>query len=254
MSDEAAAPKKKRKQKPTVMVSQEENGTLVGKDRDGNVLWREELTKPQRKKLEKGIAVRKYTKRAVKYTYVRSQTGEPVLVPIGFNLEKLPVPKGLKNKVIEYSRVLADQILLLVSEGFSIDEIGRMDGFPTRYLIAFWIKDHPEFAEKMIAAKKAQAAAYADKVHEIAHTVDEGNSKSAKVSMDGFKWLASVGDPDAFGNRTKITGDPNAPLGIIVETGIRKNIEAPKNDTAIDAEGGTVEVDGSEELDEPIGG
>lgn len=238
MSD---TPDKKNDSKAKVIVSQNEQGQLEGRTREGDLLWQEVITKPQAKKLAKGEPIRRHTNRQVRYMYVFNQVGEKVLVPAGFNLDNLPLPRGsLSSTVWEFSDAVASQICLLVSEGFSLEEIGRMEAMPSRFIIGHWVTVNKRFAEELQKARTLRAEYYHDSIHGIAHTVKEGTAKSDKVKLDALRYLAGVNDPDRFGNRTKLVGDPNAPVGITVETGIRRG---PEHSPAIPVEGGTVEDD-----------
>lgn len=220
-----AGRKKAPPKSPPIYVKNEENGDIVARDKSGKELWKHSLTERQRQKMLAGQRVKRRAGRPVKYVYVLDNKGERVLVPTGFDLTRLPEkdrPEALKGSNYAYNEALGGNICVLVLEGYTLREICTMDGFPTIPMILKWFGEHPEFKAQYEEARKAQGRYHADKVHEIAHTVGEDNSKSAKVAMDGFKWLAGVSDPGNYGNKTQITGDKDAPLSFVFNTGIER--------------------------------
>jgi hypothetical protein len=222
MAEEKKTRKKSTKPK-SVYVSKDARGALEGQDENGNVVWKQTLTPLQASKLAQGGEIIPTNSRKVRYVYAYNNKGEKILVPAGLDLDKVEGRNlGLQSVKYTYSQVMSDQICMLISEGYTIREISAMDGMPPPMTMVKWQVENPEFKEAISYAKKSRAEYYSDKIHEIAHTVAEENSKSAKVSMDGMKWLASTGDPEVFGSKTQITGDKNSPITFLVDTGIRR--------------------------------
>lgn len=230
---------KEQKSANTVYVEQTPEG-LVGKDKAGNVLWKQVLTPKQLQKLNSGKSVKESKRRKVRYVYALNSKKEKILVPAGFNLDRLPELEGDMGQKHVFNEVTAGNICLLMLEGYSLREITAMEGMPPLRTILTWLSSNEGFKKEFETAKRERGLYFADKVHEIAHTVTEGNSKSAKVAMDGMKWLASTANPDEYGSKTKITGDKNAPVAFIIDTGIRKY-------PAIEAQGGVIDVEPTED-------
>lgn len=238
----------KQSTKQAVIVSQDENGFIQGHDKDGKLLWKQDLTDKQLKELAAGKKVKNISERKVRYVYVWNEKGEKILVPAGFDMNKLPISHDGRGRAmnavkIDYNEITAGNICLMISEGYSMREICEMDGYPSKQTILSWFTKHSDFKDAFEEARRQRAEYYHDNIHEIAHTVKEGTAKSAKVKLDAFKHLASVNDPERHGARTKIVGDPNAPVGLIVETGIRRGepIPAPPQEEAIEAESRVVD-------------
>lgn len=220
---------RKSKKDGACYVKQDENGLPEGFDKDGNRLWKlnfQFLDEETQAKLKEGLPVADRAERPIKYVYVLNEKMEKVLVPCGFDLKKLPkFGKGQSyvGNIVEYNPITAANICLLISSGYSLREINHMTGMPSEGTIFFWLGQNKDFKAAYEEARKARAEYYHDKIHEIAHTVKETNSKSKGVAFSAFKHLASVNDPEKHGSRTKIVGDTNAPVAIIVDTGITRD-------------------------------
>lgn len=167
--------------------------------------------------------------------YMISPSGKKVLVPIGTVMDEI---NG--HAIYPYSETVCDQICELVMQGMTIKRIGETDGYPLSSTIYHWIAKHENFREKMDVAKKARAHHYNDRIVEVIEGATEKTSKMSKIQVDGLRHLAAVGDPDEFGNRTKLVGDKNAPISFFVDTGIGPPPSEALPDS-IPAEGGEVE-------------
>lgn len=121
------------------------------------------------------------------------------------------------------------------STGLNFEQASSGEGLPGPKVIRHWLihdqKKHHHKAEEFRAAyqesrklgDQIRAEAAHDKVISLAEDTDEGNAQSRRVQIDAHKWSAKVHDPARYGDKTKISGDANAPLQIIVETGIRRD-------------------------------
>jgi hypothetical protein len=83
--------------------------------------------------------------------------------------------------------------------------------------ICRWKREHPAFANSLEDAKRDRAEAF----HDEAIDTSIG-SFDPKLKVETLKWAAEKGNAEKFGNKTKIVGDPNAPLSFIIDTGIRR--------------------------------
>jgi hypothetical protein len=127
------------------------------------------------------------------------------------------------RKYYPFSNVLCDIICQRVVEGERITKICGTDGIPPYGIISKWFTKYPDFKEAYVAAKAGRAEVMHDKVLDAADEVfDKDDAPAAKVKSDAYKWSASKSNPDEFGDRTKVVGDKNAPVQIIIDTGIRK--------------------------------
>lgn len=130
-----------------------------------------------------------------------------------------------KRKFWSYNDTYRDLICNLLATGKTFTDISKMRGFPGVSVIAQWRAAHSDFEDAIRAARRMGADYYADK---IADSLEEGRVlnkdeiPAEKLYYDKLKWLAEKADPDQYGNRTKISGDKNAPLTLIVDTGIQR--------------------------------
>lgn len=101
-----------------------------------------------------------------------------------------------------------------------------------------WIIDYPEFEKALQTAKEMRADTYKSKVTDMVMD-QKGNVRkyekdevpSVKASFDMLKWLASVDNPDKYGQKVKHEGNI-APTQIIIDTGIKEkqNVIEHKSD------------------------
>ncbi len=135
--------------------------------------------------------------------------------------EVMPVAHNKFKYTLEYG----DAICNLVREGKTFAQISKQIGIPT-HTIYHWRTLHPDFNQRLLAARADRADFFHNKIVEVVENLDdvsEDRSSMEKLKIDSYKWLAGVDNPDIYGNKTKISGDPNAPLQIILDTGIRRD-------------------------------
>lgn len=112
--------------------------------------------------------------------------------------------------------VLLDLIAQAITSGATVSEACEEYNFKESTL-NYWRNRHPEANDKIKQAIKMRASRLVEQV------LEEGKSSGdTKVRIDAYKYVAEKTDPENYGNRTKIVGDPNAPLGFVLETGIRR--------------------------------
>jgi hypothetical protein len=192
------------------------DGLLEGYDTEtGTVLWREKKkdvdpTKPMRRGGKRGRPAFTDT-----HHTVIDGNGRKIRVPKGTNPDYLP------HTVWPYSKVTCDNICMEISEGATLSEVSLMEGFPSRKVIFNWLREYPEFRQAMKIARELRAEHFHDKIVGVAKNAKEKTAKRDRLQLDAYKWVAGVNDPGTFGNQTKIVGDANAPLKLIVETGVR---------------------------------
>ena len=143
------------------------------------------------------------------------KTGEVVKV----EAEHMPsLPSNLR-----FSQEMGTMICDLVREGLSYKEVARRCGIPASSIHS-WKRTHEKFAEELYLARKDGADTFAHRVQEIADmaSIEKDAVPGLRLQSDLYKWLAEKADPGQYGSQTKITGDENSPLKIIVDTGIRR--------------------------------
>lgn len=127
-----------------------------------------------------------------------------------------------------YSDLQGTAIAHLIADGKTVREISRLPGFPPVQIIRSWRRHNSEFEELIQIAKKDRAEYFQEKALDaVANVQSKDDASAAKVKLEAYRWAASVDDPDTFGNKTKISGDPNAPLTLMIDTGIRRLTDPP---------------------------
>ena len=140
------------------------------------------------------------------------------------------VEKGIDPEVIRamnlkswpYLETTAEIICELVSQGETLSILSEKFDLPPYGILARWRREHPEFEEKLREAYGARAETYHAEALEQAFAAHEDDVQSRKLKVETCKWAAGVDNPERFGARTKLVGDANAPLSLILDTGIRR--------------------------------
>jgi len=100
---------------------------------------------------------------------------------------------------------------------------------PPYCVIVRWRKKYPEFRQALEDAIRDRADYFQEQtmeyLEELKESGAEDRSSVARVQIDAMKWMAQTGNNDKYGNKTKLSGDPQAPLQIILDTGIRRNTD-----------------------------
>ncbi|HAR41984.1 MAG TPA: hypothetical protein DCS07_05030 [Bdellovibrionales bacterium] len=191
-------------------------GVLEGLDPEtGAVLWVE-----KKKRSSRDPARIKYTnadkKPSETHHHIIDDRGRKLWVPKGTNPDELP------RVAFPFAQVTCDQILQKVTEGLAVTQIGQLEGFPPAHTIFRWLREHPEFRAHMRIARECRADFFEGKVIEVADTVDEDNVQASRVKVAAYQWVAQISNPDVYGNKTKVVGDPDRPITYIIDTGISR--------------------------------
>lgn len=162
--------------------------------------------------------------------YIRDSKNRKVWVPKGTSADHIP------RYVYPYAQVTHDLICAKVMEGYTVKEIGKMQGFPPDYVIYSWVSKYPEFAADVKKAKKMRAEIFADEVIGIARSTSKDTVLEDRLKSELLKWGAEVGDPEQFGKKTKITGDARQPVAFLIDTGIRRAEDGSASEVQIPAD------------------
>ena len=120
-----------------------------------------------------------------------------------------------------FSEVIADLICEEIIKGKNITEVARDPRIPGFYTITKWREYNKAFDASIRQAFSARADVQHDRLIEVAEkitTKDEAVVK--KPLIEALKWSAEKTNPDQYGQKTKISGDPAAPLQLIIDTGV----------------------------------
>jgi hypothetical protein len=113
-----------------------------------------------------------------------------------------------------YNQFTADLILQKVVEGHTL--LNACKELNVEYsVVVRWKTENNSFREQLAQAYKDRTEVHHDIILEIA-----ANSRDAKTQIDALKWSTDKNNPEKFGNKTKITGDANAPVAFTILTGV----------------------------------
>lgn len=81
-----------------------------------------------------------------------------------------------------------------------------------------WLAKHSEFSEKYARARAIRAFRRAEQVDQVREDMRSGliDAQVARVEIDAIKWQTGKENPKAFGDRTTLAGDPEAPVQFAV--------------------------------------
>ena len=126
---------------------------------------------------------------------------------------------------LAYTPDLGRVVCAGIREGRTLEDICRQNSFPSMHTIYHWMKRYPDFKESVQEARRDQGDFLFDKVLAEAYNADnlaKDDVPAATLKVNTLKWAAEKRNPDAYVQKTKISGDPSAPLTIVVDTGIRR--------------------------------
>lgn len=156
-----------------------------------------------------------------------------------------------KKKYNTYSKSLAQKVIDKYAQpGMTILKIGKLQHFPHFRTIYRWKREHEWFREALEQAKMDKAEEYADRALEEAENLTSKRmAPVAKVKIDTLKWRAGVDNPARFANKQVIEGNPDKPIQILVDTGIRRELPNGKKEKVVQSE---VVQESSQEKEEAV--
>ena len=108
-----------------------------------------------------------------------------------------------------------------------------MPGMPAYAIMARWRAENPDFDAAISLAMTMRADHYADLIAadiEDVKNLSKDEVPGAKLRFDKLKWLAAVGNPDRYGQKTKINAEIEQSVTIIFDTGINREQPGETND------------------------
>ena len=113
----------------------------------------------------------------------------------------------------DYTPELADHICAMLACGTTpLHRLAKQnDTFPAETNIYKWMWKYPEFRQKYLDAKEAQAILIADEIMQCLWDTDERTEAIAKMNLvlNGAKWHLSKLAPKQFGDKKHVTQDMN---------------------------------------------
>jgi hypothetical protein len=180
----------------------------------------------RKRKLENGLELE----------WVTTASGKRVQLPVG--ADKSAIQTDGRTKYL-FTIEKGDKIVEHYSHGLSMKAISEIRGMPPVAIIYNWMKNRRDFAMKMKEARALRGIYFEERGIEIAEETVGSSSEevaAARLKVETMKWAAEVNNPDVYGKKTKLVGDPSAPIAFIIDTGIRRE---DLKDIEIDAEPST---------------
>ena len=133
----------------------------------------------------------------------------------------------------EYRDQIGQVICNYIRDGETLKKISAKPGFPPLHILHLWRKHTPEFKVLLRDAELDRADFYqACAIEKSEEALDQAEqpkdiNTATKNLVDTYKWAAEKDNPEKYGNKTKIIGDPDAPISFIIDTGIRREDPEP---------------------------
>jgi transposase-like protein len=124
-----------------------------------------------------------------------------------------------------YSPMVIDQICDLLVNGGSLTKICQMPGMPSYTTLSKWRRQHPEVATALEEARRDRAEALRDKaVALVEGDLHKNDVPGVELQVETL-WKAAGVDDVRYSPRAKVEATVTVPTQIIVETGIRRDIQ-----------------------------
>ena len=113
-----------------------------------------------------------------------------------------------------YTPEFAAEVCRRMSEGDSLRQVCRDNGFPES-TVRQWVRDNrDDFASQYQAARVLQVESWSDLIIELSNR-DDLDPQDKRVRVDTLKWLMSKLAPKRYGERLLVAGEAENPLQVM---------------------------------------
>lgn len=133
---------------------------------------------------------------------------------------------------------VTEEICRRLSEGESLISICKSDHLPEKSTVLLWVvKGIQPFSDQYADARKANGQAHGDKIASVVHDVEQQqlDPQSAKVMIDGLKWIAERQAPKQYGNKQEIKHSGEMKFSNISEEELDRRLETLMNQAKSDS-------------------
>ena len=120
----------------------------------------------------------------------------------------------------DYSEELAENIVSLLRQGYSVHEICKQDDMPSEASFYTWLKVHPKFLEKYREGRDDQTDALMDKIVMASNMLirGEGEASSFGVAIRGYETAAKRMAPRKYGDRmqSEVSGPNGSAIQVVL--------------------------------------
>jgi len=114
---------------------------------------------------------------------------------------------------LPYDEGLAEEYVMRMLAGETVDEISASPHMPSWPTICKWRLENGVFAGRYARAREASAESCEHNAIRAARlAVDNETASAMRVQVDIWKWAAAKRNPRTHGDRTTVAGDPDNPL------------------------------------------
>lgn len=122
---------------------------------------------------------------------------------------------------VEYSLLLVDVICSYIRNGKTLAYVSRQEGMPSLDRLYHWLTVHPEFKQRVQAAKKQRTEVYYDLIIETAmSTASKEDVAINKLKIDTLKWAVEKTNPEEYSSGDNNQGKGSASVNITLHTGV----------------------------------
>lgn len=130
--------------------------------------------------------------------------------------------KRIPGGYTKWNAKQAQKVCELITEGRTIQQIGKLKSMPDARTIYYWRRNYPEFKKASDQAREDRAEYFADKVVEVADDLTtKAKAPVAKVKIEAYRWRAGVDNPKQYG-RSQGGDSGDKPLTIVINTGVQR--------------------------------
>ena len=109
-------------------------------------------------------------------------------------------------KYVTYSKELADRIIGLIAEGYTMGELAKLSGFPSSGTMSRWMVENEYFSDGMRAARSAAMYLMADQIITIADEATPETVQVAKLRVEVRQWVMGRYNRGQFGDKVEFDG------------------------------------------------
>lgn len=134
-----------------------------------------------------------------------------------------------RGRPVTYTQEIADEICRRLAEGETLRAICRDMEIPISTVLG-WVRDDRDgFAEQYARARDIGYEVMADELIDIA---DGGSDdwQRDRLRVDARKWLLAKALPKRYGDRVTLSGDAEAPLGVVMLPEVRDGADEDDDD------------------------
>lgn len=124
----------------------------------------------------------------------------------------------MTGRLSTYTKGVAKGICVLVSDGSNLEQIGQMEGFPTKQTIYKWLNDIDGFFDEYTRARENRASWRAADMDKTVQDLKDGkiDYQTARIAIDNHKWQAGKENPKTYGDKIQNEHSGNVTFNTIL--------------------------------------